>query len=404
MEEIAVELCLSGLPRPVKDAGPTEETVASDVFLSYARGDRALAKSLAEALRQRGWSVFWDYDIRAGDDWTKRIASEVQEAGCVVVLWSRHSVESEWVQKEAEAGAARQRLVPILIEAANPPEHFASLNAISLTGWTSGVPHEGFRDLLDNVVGMIGGEPWKRQAFEVALRNVTRRGDTDVLPYPIETQIFADKPRETLELLQRTDAKFDQFVRDHKPYYETSLYPVGFSGYRWVTQIDPLWNAYLLGLVTAAGRNIEAARVPIDEGIVFSYRFGPDEESGDLFSSGAGWEQYQKRSLALAKEFGHVVACDIADFYPRISHAHVKQSLEDANAEPGVIKRIDRLLRILSGGAPYGLPVGGPAARLLSELVLGSVDDRLRIDGVTFCRYADDCAPRRRGKEAVMAA
>lgn len=364
--------------------------MASDVFLSYARDDRAVAGSLADALRQRGWSVFWDYDIRAGDDWTQCIASEVQDAGCVVVLWSRRSVDSEWVRKEAEAGAERKRLVPVLLEAASLPGSFAALNGVSLIGWRPGVPHEGFRDLLENVVGMIGGEPWKRQAFEAALRNVTRRGDTDVLPYPIETQIFADKSREALELLQRTDAKFNQFVRDDKPYYEASLYPAGFSGYRWVTQIDPLWNAYLLGLVTAAGSNIEAARVPVEAGVVFSYRFGPDEESGDLFSSRVGWEQYQKRSLALAKELGYVVVCDIADFYPRISHDHVRQSLEDANVEAGLVERIGRLLPILSGGAPYGLPVGGPAARLLSELVLSPVDDRLRIEGVTFCRYADD--------------
>jgi hypothetical protein len=48
------------------------------------------------------------------------------------------------------------------------------------------------------------------------------------------------------------------------------------------------------------------------------------------------------------------------------------------------------LLRYFSGGTSYGLPVGGPAARLLSELALNRVDRLLQIEGISFCRYSDD--------------
>jgi hypothetical protein len=50
------------------------------------------------------------------------------------------------------------------------------------------------------------------------------------------------------------------------------------------------------------------------------------------------------------------------------------------------------ILRQLSNNTSYGLPVGGPAARLLSELLLNRVDHLISADpqASTFCRYADD--------------
>jgi TIR domain-containing protein/reverse transcriptase-like protein len=361
-----------------------------DIFLSYSRSDWPTAQRLAEALERRGWSVFWDFVIGPGDDFERRIKKEAQAAGCVVALWSRQSVQSEWVLREAGIGRRRKRLLPVLIERIQPPAQFSKLSAVDLQGWTPDTFHAGFKELLAAVVGLIGGEPWKRAAFEAALRNIGRWGDTDVLPYPIEKNVFTENRSESLELLERTDAKFDTFVEDFRPYYETSLYPAGPSGFRWVTQIDPIWNAYLLGLVTAVGSRIEAVRSPAKQRIVFSYRFKPNAETGALFDGEIGWQQYQERSLVLAKKFAQVVVCDIADFYARISHEHVRQALQSAGADAEVADRILVLLGVLSGGDPYGLPIGGPAARLLSELVLQSVDNLLSVEGVTFCRFADD--------------
>jgi hypothetical protein len=367
-----------------------------DIFLSYSRSDRPVAQRLADALKRRGWSVFWDFDIGAGKDFEQRIKSEAEAAGCIVVLWSQNSVKSKWVRREAEIGHRRERLLPAFIAEVSPPPKYSKLSAVDLKGWAFDTSHSGFKELLVAIVGLLSGEPWKRIAFEAALRNIERYGDTDVLPFPIEKAVFSENRSESLELLQRIDAKFEMFIENHRPYYETSLYPVGFFGFRWVTQIDPIWNAYLLGLVTAIGSHIEAVRVPVDQGVVFSYRFKPDAETGALFDREIGWQQYQERSLVLAKDLlaqaknAQVVVCDIADFYARISHDHVKQALQISEADPEITDRILILLGVLSGGAPYGLPIGGPASRLLSELVLQSVDELLRLEGITFCRFADD--------------
>ncbi len=58
--------------------------------------------------------------------------------------------------------------------------------------------------------------------------------------------------------------------------------------------------------------------------------------------------------------------------------------------KPDIVKRIVKLLGDFSGGVSYGLPVGGPASRILAELVLNTVDKLLRGEGVRFCRFVDD--------------
>jgi RNA-directed DNA polymerase len=51
-----------------------------------------------------------------------------------------------------------------------------------------------------------------------------------------------------------------------------------------------------------------------------------------------------------------------------------------------------------------GTPQGGPLSPLLSNILLDDLDKELERRGHCFCRYADDSAPRRRGREADMAA
>ena len=49
-----------------------------------------------------------------------------------------------------------------------------------------------------------------------------------------------------------------------------------------------------------------------------------------------------------------------------------------------------------------GTPQGGPLSPMLSNVVLDELDRELERRGHRYVRYADDCAPRRRGEESVM--
>ena len=71
----------------------------TDVFLSYAREDRTFAEALAKALECKGWSIWWDQRLEAGEVWDEVIESNIEAARIVLVLWSPTSVKKSWVKK-----------------------------------------------------------------------------------------------------------------------------------------------------------------------------------------------------------------------------------------------------------------------------------------------------------------
>lgn len=227
-------------------------------------------------------------------------------------------------------------------------------------------------------------------AFRAAVENVSHHGDTDVFPYPIENHVFFDDPQAGIDLLLTIHRDLEAALKSTPPVTESMLSPAGYTGFRWATQIDPIWNAYFLGIIIKAGEQIEAARIPKERKTIFSYRFSWDDAAKTIFDRTIGWVEFQKHSVELARSVSHVLVCDISDFYPRIYHHRLENALHKATSNADECWRIITLLMSFSKGASYGLPVGGPAARLLSELLLNRVDRLLVANGVVFCRFADD--------------
>ena len=126
-----------------------------DVFISYAKGDRARASELASALDAQGWSVWWDRDIPPGRTFDDVIEEALTQARCVVVLWSAESLKSRWVRAEASAAAERGTLVPALIEAVTIPLEFRRVEAADLRDWHGDRTHPELRQLIDTLDGLI---------------------------------------------------------------------------------------------------------------------------------------------------------------------------------------------------------------------------------------------------------
>ncbi|MCB1928092.1 MAG: toll/interleukin-1 receptor domain-containing protein [Rhodocyclaceae bacterium] len=120
----------------------------SDVFLSYAREDQAMAESLARALEAKGLTVWWDRHIVAGHTFDEVIERELDSAGSVIVLWSAASVGSEWVRSEASTAAERGVLIPVSIDGQRPPLEFRRKQTVSLAEWNGAADHPGLTQLL----------------------------------------------------------------------------------------------------------------------------------------------------------------------------------------------------------------------------------------------------------------
>ena len=96
----------------------------ADIFVSYATEDRERVRPLVERPESEGYSVWLDRRIGLGASFDREIERELDAACCVVVLWSRQSIESDWVHNEAETGKEPNILVPARIEDVRVPRSF----------------------------------------------------------------------------------------------------------------------------------------------------------------------------------------------------------------------------------------------------------------------------------------
>ena len=119
----------------------------NDIFLSYASEDRERARSIVRIFEKDGRSVWWDRQITPGKSFDREIDRAIVESRCVVVLWSRHSVDSDWVNNEALEGLERGILIPVLLDDVRLSIGFKRTNVVRLVDW----PARADQDEIDRL-------------------------------------------------------------------------------------------------------------------------------------------------------------------------------------------------------------------------------------------------------------
>ena len=228
-----------------------------------------------------------------------------------------------------------------------------------------------------------------------ALKHVEVYGDTDIFPVPFEFQAIRDAwdksaTNKSLGGLKTYLSQVDLTNWDCRP-MRRCLSPKHRFGFRVSTQLDPLDTLLYLAVVYEIGPDIEAARVPVGENVVFSYRFNPDP-SGGLFDPNFSYQEFQERTSERLDRNGvtHVVVADIADFYPRLYSHPLENALKVCTKKSAHVTAIQRMLGQCNFKHSYGLPVGPAPSRLLAELAIEDVDKALQSEQYDFCRYSDD--------------
>ncbi|WOI57139.1 RNA-directed DNA polymerase [Palleronia sp. LCG004] len=229
-----------------------------------------------------------------------------------------------------------------------------------------------------------------RAAANLAVLNLIKHGDTDIFPLTFEGHAIFDNTEKFVDLICEYDANFDEYLAQYPPSNTNALIPVSYYGFRWGTQMDPIWNAHFLSCVIALAEKLEAARVKTDAKIVFSYRFQPQKDCGDLFDRSLSWHAFMMRSLEKCDSYEFVTTCDISEFYPRLNHHRLENALLQVAGDTPYPKRIMAFLSNFSNTRSFGLPIGGPAARILSEITINQIDWLLQSKRIDFVRFADD--------------
>jgi len=119
--------------------GEEPEAVTSQskprLFLSYTRADIDAARPIISILENAGFDVWWDGLLEGGVNYLPTTEAALENADCVVVLWSKLSVDSNWVRDEAQSGRERGRLLPVTLDGTMSPLGFRQIQLLDISDW-----------------------------------------------------------------------------------------------------------------------------------------------------------------------------------------------------------------------------------------------------------------------------
>lgn len=147
----------------------------ADVFLSYARPSAATASRVAKALGEAGYSVWFDSDLPAHRTYSDVIASELEGAKAVVVLWSADAVESQWVRSEANRARELGKLVQARLDEARLPMPFDQIQCADLSGWRRARSHPGWKNVTGSIGALVGRDQTRSHSPPTHRRSFGRR-------------------------------------------------------------------------------------------------------------------------------------------------------------------------------------------------------------------------------------
>ena len=127
----------------------------ADLFVSYKREDRAAVERIISRLTEEGYSTWWDSRLEAGENFGESIAEEIDQAKCVMVIWSKSSVGSKWVYAEATEADNQRKLVPVIIEPCRPKPPFNILHCFNLLGESEQADSLVWTSLLNRIRSFV---------------------------------------------------------------------------------------------------------------------------------------------------------------------------------------------------------------------------------------------------------
>ena len=91
--------------------------MADHIFLSYAHEDRPRVDSFVDLLRQKGWEVYVDDQIRGGHQWPDELHKAIRTSHAFVVMLSPDAMHSQHILNEINVALGTNRaIIPVMLE------------------------------------------------------------------------------------------------------------------------------------------------------------------------------------------------------------------------------------------------------------------------------------------------
>lgn len=143
----------------------------SDVLVASLSEEGTRVAPLVTGLRAAGLSVWWDGDLAGGEHRQQRIASELEAARCVVVVWSAASVgpAGELVQDVAARAKTRGILLPVRLDRVAEPLGFGQIRSLDLSRWNGKPRNRRFKEVVAAARAIVAGHPRSQPRVEPRL-------------------------------------------------------------------------------------------------------------------------------------------------------------------------------------------------------------------------------------------
>lgn len=225
----------------------------------------------------------------------------------------------------------------------------------------------------------------KKTTLDWSLKHHERFGDTDIFPMPSEYLAIRQQwPTLLPELL---DTDIESWPTSA---YRRTLTPKSRFGFRTATQLSTFDSIIYSGIVYEIAKDLQAYRSdpPTPS---FSHRVQRLED-GQLYDPSWNFDNFKATLLGNCTKHPDkwVVITDIADFYSRIYHHTLENSLRAATTKATHVDALVHLLKQWNYSVSSGLPVGSSASRILAEIALVDVDRVLIDHDIEFLRFSDD--------------
>ena len=230
----------------------------------------------------------------------------------------------------------------------------------------------------------------KENHLEWALKHLQKYSHSDFYPKAFEFKAIAHNWQQVKGYILSLDLDVDKY-QPKSPMINLAPKPNG--NFRIVHQLDPIDSLIYTALVREVCEIIEEYRIPELQQVACSYRIKPDLE-GSFFSAKTGWDIFSSRSKILADNYatGYVIVGDITDFYNQIYTHRIQNLIEEAGkgSFDDNSKAIDNFLLGINKKTSRGIPVGPAPSIVLAELIMASIDKKIKIYSNDFVRYVDD--------------
>ena len=230
----------------------------------------------------------------------------------------------------------------------------------------------------------------KEASIKWALKSIEKSFDTYIFPMPFEYEAIKLFEQDVIDYLKNIDV-LSEGMRD----YRSSLTPKSIMGFRIATQLDPLDSIISQAIIYEISDDIERARLPKGNEVVYSFRLKP-ESDGKLYDPDYNWSKFFEKADKILKEdpYSHILVTDISDFFPSIYLHYIETVLKEAVASSGKVAHAQVLINYIKAmhlnQTHKGVPVGPQFSRPIAELILDVVDKILLAKGIKFIRYVDD--------------